>query len=33
MKRFFNLLKAHYETSLLLAAAVCLLLALVKPEI
>jgi mxaL protein len=33
MKRFFNLLKAHYETSLLLAAAVFLLLALVKPEI
>ncbi len=33
MKRIFLLLKAHYETSFLLGAAVFLLLALVKPEI
>jgi len=33
MKRFFSLLKAHYETAFLLGAAVFLLLALVKPDI
>jgi len=33
MKRFFSLLKAHYETSLLLGAMLFLVLALVKPEI
>lgn len=33
MKRFFSLLNAHYETSLLLGAMLFLVLALVKPEI
>ncbi|MFQ6403718.1 vWA domain-containing protein [Methylophilus sp. 'Pure River'] len=33
MKRFFSLLKAHYETSLLLGTMLFLVLALVKPEI